>query len=180
MLNFGLAQKLSQRGGGVKAQKKIEEVIQTDPKFPDAYALLGQIILTENQQKDDAAKEPAKQAFEKALELDPNLPVAMIGKAHFLLLAGDFDGAVALAKNALSKHAWGYAPKPSDEDIAKLTARLDEAAALRAGQKEAEAKAAVSDVLDGFVILRKTTRSKMHIPGQNAEKPAEAEAKSAQ
>jgi tetratricopeptide (TPR) repeat protein len=120
LLGYGMASKLAQRGRSRKAKKKIEEVLKADPDFPDAHALLGMILL--HGKKNDP--EAAKAAFDKALETDSELPMALLGKAHFTLAADELGAAVALIREALSKHAWGFTHKPEAAKIVEIEATL--------------------------------------------------------
>jgi peroxiredoxin len=160
MLWYGMAHKLALRGKSKKAKKKIEEVLKADPAFPDAHALLGMLLL-HGKQKDTEA---ARATFDKALEVDPELPMSLLGKAHFTLAAGELGAAVALIRDALSKRAWGFTKKPDEAKAKALEEKLASVAAL--AQKPDEAKAVVQEILDGFLVLKKKTKVDRSILGK--------------
>jgi hypothetical protein len=182
MLGYGMAHKLAQRGKSKKAKKKVEEVIAADPKFPDAHALLGMILLHGKQ----IDAEAAKASFDKALEADPNLPIALLGRAHFTLQGGDTAKAVATIREALAKNAWGFMHKPKEAKLKEIETKLagvaggkapeantEEAAKPAEAKAEgaekpteakaeaaapADAKALIQEVLDDFLVLKKKTK----------------------
>lgn len=156
MLNYGLADVLLQRGNHHKAAEKIEQVIAGDLKFPDAFALKGVIMLSISEEGETAKN--AKDAFAKALELDPNLPLALFGSAYFSAVDGDTKSALEKTRAALGKTAWGFTKTPDKEKLAAYIAHLDKADQLFAQGNAPEATNELSVVLEDFVVVRKRVR----------------------
>lgn len=100
-LNYGMARTLYERGQFGQAAKKLDKVIADDPKFPDAQALSGAIQLGLEREGKGEAAQAAREAFQKAVELDPTVPMGLAGLAHFALRDGDVPKALELAKKAL-------------------------------------------------------------------------------
>lgn len=136
-LNYGMARTLYERGQFSQAAKKLDKVLADDPKFPDAQALQGAIQLGfEKEGKADAAQ-AAREAFQKAVELDPTVPLGLSGLAHFALVDGDPAKALDLAKKALEytetagvkparpHHAGSTAPRAGILDEAAPTAKVE-------------------------------------------------------
>jgi len=100
-LNFGLAKTQYERGQFSKALDKLEKVLEADPNYPDAHALNGAIHLGLEKENKEGAAAAAREAFAKAVELDPTLPLGLAGVAHFALLDGDVGKALDLARQAV-------------------------------------------------------------------------------
>jgi tetratricopeptide (TPR) repeat protein len=169
LLGYGMASKLAQRGRSRKAKKKIEEVLKADPDFPDAHALLGMILL--HGKKNDP--EAAKAAFDKALETDPELPMALLGKAHFTLAASELDAAVALIREALSKHAWGFTHKPEAAKIAEIEATLASVAGEKTEVAEKSPDAALPEA--DAPVKKETAEKSPDAAPSKTDAPAETE-----
>lgn len=156
MLNYGLAEKLLERGSPHKALEKIASVIEKDPKFPDAFALKGISHLSISEEGESSSL--AREAFAKALELNPELPAALFGTAYFHALDGDSKTSVEKTRAALLKTAWGFTKKPADEKIAEYIGKLDKAATFLASGKNDEANTELGAVLEDFVVVRKRVK----------------------
>lgn len=156
MLNYGLSEKLLERGSPRKALDKIEIVVEKDLKFPDAQALKGVILLSISEEGETSVK--AREAFTKALELDPNLPTAIMGSAYFSALDGDSKGSIEKARNALGQKNWGFAKKPDAAKLAEYIADLDKADALLVEGKTDEGNGYLGRVLEDFVVVRKRVK----------------------
>jgi len=94
---FGKAKELFERGDLVKARLEVKNALQIDPKFAEAYGLLGRI---EMQAGDFRA---AYGALEKAVELDPGMITAQVALGKLLLVSGQPDKAMEKAELALAK-----------------------------------------------------------------------------
>jgi len=94
---YAKAGELYTRGDTVKARLEVNNAIQIDPKFADAYHLLGLI-----EQKDGNFK-GAFGAFSKAIELNPELTAAHVEVGRLHLLSGAPDKALEKAQAALAK-----------------------------------------------------------------------------
>ncbi|MBI5016743.1 MAG: redoxin domain-containing protein [Deltaproteobacteria bacterium] len=148
-LNYGMARTLYERGQFSQAAKKLDKVLADEPKFPDAQALQGAIQLGfEREGRPDAAQ-AAREAFQKAVELDPTVPMGLAGLAHFALKDGDVPKALELTKKALE---FEESPEPRATTSHRVRGKpkagiVDEAAptetrAIRADVKLSEAPAA--------------------------------------
>jgi tetratricopeptide (TPR) repeat protein len=96
---FGKAKELFERGDLVRARLEVKNALQIDPKFAEAYGLLGRI---EMQAGDFRA---AYGALEKAVELNPGLLAAQLELGKLLLVSGQPDKAMEKAELALAKDA---------------------------------------------------------------------------
>ncbi len=70
--------------GVVEPKRLLEEALRLDPDYADAYALLSQAdtwIYLDSRRAEDGAK--AKQAFERALAIDPQLPEAQLARGLY-------------------------------------------------------------------------------------------------
>jgi tetratricopeptide (TPR) repeat protein len=83
-----LAEALKARGDLVQAQVEIEKEIQSNA-LPDCYLLLGQICLQRQ------AYEEARQAYERAVQLNPDLAKAYFGLATACARLGQREQALA-------------------------------------------------------------------------------------
>lgn len=156
MLNYGLAEKLLERGSPHKALEKLTPVTEKDPKFPDAFALLGITHLSISEEGESSNL--AREAFAKALELNPELPAAILGSAYFSALDGDSKASIEKARAAFSRTAWGFTKKPDDDKIKEYIEKLDKAAAFLASGKNDEANTELGAVLEDFVVVRKRVK----------------------
>ncbi len=165
-LNYGLARTQFDRGQFSKALGKLEKVLEEDPNFPDAHALDGLIHLGLEAEDKEGAADAARQAFQKAVELDPALPAGLAGLAHFALVDGDVAKAVELTRGALEHteeeeiaRLWPAAPESAPEEQAQgeakpdgaapdPVARVDRAAAALEAGKTDEAKAELGPVIE--------------------------------
>ncbi len=94
---YGKARDFYARGDTVKARLEVKNAIQIDPKFADAYHLLGLI-----EQKDGNFK-GAFGAFSKAIELNPELAAAHVEVGRLHLLSGAPDKALEKAQAVLAR-----------------------------------------------------------------------------
>lgn len=172
-LNFGLARTQFERGQFSKSKEKLDQVLADDPKHPDAHALNGALHLgLERDGKADAAQ-PAREAFQKAVELDETLPLGLAGLAHFALKDSDPAKALELTREAVDHTEDKELPELSGGETAqeqpageaaaedaqdgarraRVTAQLDRAAAAQAAGDTEQAKALVQEVVDGLIAL---------------------------
>lgn len=95
---ISLSQLYVNRGSTEKAVTSLQEGIQRDPKNAQAYLLLG--ALEERQQNWQKAQE----LYQKALELQPDFPLASNNLAYLMLEHGEnIDVALSLAQTARQK-----------------------------------------------------------------------------
>ena len=94
---YAKAKELYAGGDTVKARLEVKNAIQIDPKFAEAYYLLGQI-----EQKDGNFR-GAFGAFSKAIELNPELTAAHVEVGRLYLLSGAADKALEKARAALAQ-----------------------------------------------------------------------------
>lgn len=166
-LNYGLARTQFERGQFSKALGKLEKVLEEDPNFPDAHSLDGLIHLGLQAEDKEGAGDKARQAFQKAVELDPALPAGLAGLAHFALADGDVAKAVELTRAALEHteeeeiaRLWPAPAEsaPQDQEQGKAepdgtaaadpVAQVDRAAAALEAGKTDEAKAELGPVVE--------------------------------
>lgn len=167
-LNFGQARTLFERGQFAKALPKAKKVLEDDASFPDAHALNGAIHLGITREgKEDRSKE-AREAFQKAVELDPTVPLGLAGLASFALADGDLAQALELIEKALASTetddlpklaakegesaADAAAPKTDDREVALRDALTAAATALKEEKKD-DAKGVLNSVVDAFLGL---------------------------
>ncbi|GAB4257475.1 MAG: hypothetical protein Kow0092_04410 [Deferrisomatales bacterium] len=161
-LNYGLCRTLCARGQFAKAARKLKRLLAQEPDFPEAHALNGAVHLGLAREGRPGAEEAARQAFARAVELDPTVPQGLAGLAHFALADGKTADALELVRRAveytedpdLPELPASQEPETDDgERRAELTARLDRAqAALDAGDAEG-ARALLAPVVDGLLGL---------------------------
>ena len=84
------------REGVPKGKEIAQKAIELDPTLADGYIALGQALM--NFDWDWAG---AEKALKKALELNPNSPLALDSYTNFLAMQGRFDEAVVVQKRAL-------------------------------------------------------------------------------
>lgn len=133
LLNYGLTKTLFGRGQFSKAQRKLKKILTEDPNFPDAHALSGLINLGMAQGGKTGSAQTAREAFDKAVELDATVPMGLIGQAHFALEDGDTAKALERAQEAVKY--------TEDEDLPKMGGTVGEVTA-EAGETVGEAPAA--------------------------------------
>lgn len=131
LLNYGLTKTLLERGQFSKSRRKLKKVLAEDPDFPDAHALSGRIQLGLAQGGKAGAAQKAREAFDKAVELDATVPMGLIGQAHFALEDGDTAAALEKAREAVKY--------TEDEDLPKVAADAAEGAGEAAEEAAAEA-----------------------------------------
>jgi len=108
---FAKGKSLYEKGEFVKAGLEFRNAIQIDPKFADAYYMLGMVEL----KKKDPNPKRAYGAFSKAVELNPNLQDAHIQLGNILLMARQPDKALEKAETVLKL-------SPGNEDALLLKA----------------------------------------------------------
>ena len=91
----------SPRDGVAKGKEIAQKAIELDPTLADGYVAMG--LARMNFDWDWAG---AEKDLKKALELNPNSPVALDTYANFLMMRGRFDEAVGL----LRKGHWSWIP----------------------------------------------------------------------
>jgi peroxiredoxin len=131
-LNYGLARTQFERGQFSKALGKLKKVLEEDPNFPDAHALDGLIHLGLEAEDKEGAGDRARQAFQKAVELDAALPAGLAGLAHFALADGDVAKALELTRATL-EHT-------EEEEIARLWPAAAQSAPPEQGQAQERAQ----------------------------------------
>ena len=94
---FNRAKELLEKGEIVKARLEVKNALQIDPKFAEAYSLLGAIEQREGNFKG------AFGAFGKAVELKPELLTAQIELGKLLLMSGAPDQAMEKADIVLAQ-----------------------------------------------------------------------------
>lgn len=154
-LQFGMALKTAERGRTSKALRQIDKVVAADPKFTEAKTLQGMLLLTQAE-KDVEASHAARAAFEEALALDPTMPHALLGLAHFQMLDGANDKASESIKTALAQEDWGLFGKPDEEALAQANASLE------------AADETMTSSVDSFLTLRIKKKVQMNVPDRQA------------
>jgi tetratricopeptide (TPR) repeat protein len=127
---FNKGKSLYEKGDFVKAGLEFRNAVQIDPKFADAYYMLGMVEL----KKKDPNPKKAYGAFSKAVELNPKLQDAQIQLGNLYMMARQPDKALEKAETVLKM-------APGSED-----AQLLKAAALLALKNSAEALALLQDM----------------------------------
>ncbi len=94
---FNRAKELLEKGETVKARLEVKNALQIDPKFAQGYSLLGEIEQREGNLKG------AFDAFGKAVELKPDLPMAQVELGRLLLASGAPDKAMEKARLVLGQ-----------------------------------------------------------------------------
>ena len=94
---YNRAKELLEKGEIVKARLEVKNALQIDPKFAEAYSLLGAI-----EQRDGNFK-GAFGAFGKAVELKPELLPAQLELGKLLLMSGAADKAMEKAEFVLGQ-----------------------------------------------------------------------------
>jgi tetratricopeptide (TPR) repeat protein len=135
MLNYGLSKILFGRGQFSKAGRKLKKVLQQDPQFPEAHALNGAIQLGLARGGRAGAEQKAREAFDKAIELDDTVPLGLAGAAHFALADGDLPKALELVQRAAE-----FTELEDMPDLAPASggAAASEGSPVTAGEKSAE------------------------------------------
>jgi putative PEP-CTERM system TPR-repeat lipoprotein len=101
---LGSARAMASGGHLAEAAVAAQQSLDNDPKFPDAWAFLGQLQRAQG----DNAK--ARGSFDKALELNPNSDVARLDRASLLVATNDLtlaDSDVKAVLKADPKHPTG-------------------------------------------------------------------------
>lgn len=101
MRNFGMANVQFSRRQPAKAARKLKPVLDGDPNFPEAHALNGAINLALHLDGKEGAEATAKEAFNKAVELDETVPLGLAGLAYFALKEDDVQKALEHSRNAI-------------------------------------------------------------------------------
>ena len=94
---YGKAKELFEKGDLVKARLEVKNALQIDPKFAEAYSLLGQIAIKGEDYQG------AFEAFGKAVDLKPELVPAQVELGKLLLVSGALDKAMEKAQIVLGK-----------------------------------------------------------------------------
>jgi len=98
------------RGRGrnvIRAVPLLQTVVELDPSFAEAHAVLAGLYLTQELLDDQPLYNPrlrqqlARQSLQKALSLKPNSPLVMAEASFVRLLDNDYEGALALSGRAL-------------------------------------------------------------------------------
>ncbi len=151
-LNYGQARTLFERGQFSKALPKVKKVLEDDAKFPDAHALNGAIHLGLTREgKQDLAKQ-AREEFQKAVDLDPTVPLGLAGLAHFALADGDPAKALEFAEKALANTEPADLPKlavgePKEAAAAAEAPKAEEAGGKAEAPKEGDREAGLREAL---------------------------------
>ena len=120
---FNRGQALYEKGDFVKAALEFKNALQIDPKYADAYYMLGRVDMKNKEIKRAYAR------FSKAVELDPDLLAAQVQLARIFMAARADDRARETIERVLAK-----APRNNG-------ARLVQAALLLREKKKADAGA---------------------------------------
>ncbi len=100
--------------GLVESRHLLEEAVQLDPRYSDALALLSQVdsfAFQISQRSEDGAR--AKQAFERALAADPQLPEVQLARGLYSMYVTqdvdqtiiDLNGVLRMRPNSSKAHA---------------------------------------------------------------------------
>jgi TolB-like protein/Tfp pilus assembly protein PilF len=96
---------VSDNTGLVEPRRLLEEAVQLDPGYADALALLSQVdtfTFQNSQRSEDGAR--AKQAFERALAADPQLPEVQLARGLYsMYVTQDVDQAIIDLNEVLRK-----------------------------------------------------------------------------
>ncbi|MEW6489866.1 MAG: redoxin domain-containing protein [Thermodesulfobacteriota bacterium] len=161
-LNFGLAKTQFDRNQFSKSKEKLDQVLADDPQYPDAHALNGALHLGIERDGKAEAGQTAREAFQKAVDLDATLPLGLAGLAHFALRDGDLPKALELTRAAVEHTedqelpelpAGGAASGDEGGRGARVAAQLERAAAAQEAGDAQQAKALVAEVVDGLIAL---------------------------
>ncbi len=93
---FGLSVIAGIDGKPEERKKLLEETMAADSSYVEAYAALGYIYF------DEKAYKKAEDMFRKALEIEPEDPLTLLGMAHLYYNAEKYDTAKELLDRALS------------------------------------------------------------------------------
>jgi len=98
------------RGRGrnvIKAVPLLQTVVELDPSFAEAHAVLANLYLTQELLDDQPLYNPglrqqlARRTLQKALSLKPDSPLVMAEASYARFLEDDYEGALALSERAL-------------------------------------------------------------------------------
>jgi adenylate cyclase len=103
----GIARKhLFSRDDNRAGRQDLEEAVCRDPGYAPAWAYLGWLNLIDIWMQLTGERHPAHlkdviTQFNRAIELDPNLPTAYTGLSQAVLMTGDLDQALMLARRSV-------------------------------------------------------------------------------
>jgi tetratricopeptide (TPR) repeat protein len=92
------------------AVEEFQAALAEDPNDPDTHYQLGATYLTmaqptaQDQQPDEALLEKARQELERALELAPNKPEALVGLGNYYMVMNQFSEAIETLELAVEKN----------------------------------------------------------------------------
>lgn len=161
-LNFGLAKTQFDRNQFSKSKEKLDQVLADDPQYPDAHALNGALHLGMERDGKADAGQTAREAFQKAVDLDATLPLGLAGLAHFALRDGDVPKALELTRAAVAHTEDQELPElpageAASEDAggrgARVAGQLERAATAQEAGDAEQAKTLVAEVVDGLIAL---------------------------
>jgi peroxiredoxin len=179
-LNFGLAKTQFERNQFSKSKEKLDQVLADDPQYPDAHALNGALHLGMERDGKTDAGQTARQAFQKAVELDGTLPLGLAGLAHFALRDGDIPKALELTRAAVEHTeeeelpevaAAEAAPGAEGGRSARVAAQLEQAAAAQGAGDAEKAKELLAEVVDGLIGLPSGQAGKARKKLEGMKKP---------
>ena len=122
--NIGLAKVLQEKRDYATALRHAEIAKNINPNKADVYSLIGGIC------GEYGYPEKAKLNFAKALELDPKLVSAYLGRGHQLMESGDIKGAADDFKHALSLEPDNLGARLAIAQVNKVKPEDDNMAAL--------------------------------------------------
>ncbi len=98
-----------QSGDMATAQSEFEAALTADPADPDTHYQLGATYLIQAYpmgaaEPDTALLEQAEGEFDRALELAPSKPEALVGLANVEMLRGEMEGAIDLLEQAIAQN----------------------------------------------------------------------------
>lgn len=103
-----------------KAISIANRMLNNSPQDPDIIALNGSLYAANNDNKQ------ARQYFNKALQLQKNLPSATVGLARLERMEGNYDKAIALYSNLVESNAGGTIPMLALSELAALQNRTSD------------------------------------------------------
>ena len=135
-----------QAGDHKAATDASRSLIEISPQSAEAHYLLGMVLLKQNKHSD------ARISLSRAVELQPDFPMAQLALARLDILGQDFDPALAIAADLEQAH-----PEAAFAD----ELRGDIAVARKASQEAADAYALAYDKQASAQLARKLYQSRL-------------------